>query len=190
MHVSVCFSGIESTWTSTEVVQEIVSTQHQKILLLTENCQFVELITKSRGGSSFCQQFQETFGWPHGRYRQLIKLCFICPSSTSTSKIIETCSSTGQYGIRSSCTHVPSEVVPKLIQFLKKIANLWGEIFAQILPFRAKSQSFANVASARNFCANLRPCGAQVFAKFVNFEILQFARNFSAFSAQFWRKFY
>ena len=31
-------------------------------------------------------------------------------------------------------------------QSLKKIAILWGAIFAQISPFRAKSQFFANFA--------------------------------------------
>jgi len=51
------------------------------------------------------------------------------------------------------------------IQSLKKTAILRDAIFAQIWPFRAKSQFFANFALARNFCANLGPCGAQIFRK-------------------------
>ena len=69
------------------------------------------------------------------------------------------------------------------MQSLKKIAILRRAIFAQILPFRAKSQFFANFALAHNFCANLWPCGAQFFAKFANFAICaQFARRYLTFS--------
>jgi len=64
-------------------------------------------------------------------------------------------------------------------QSLKKIAILQGAIFAQILPFRAKSQFFANFALARNFCANLRPCGVQFFAKVANFAICAKVFTFS-----------
>ena len=67
---------------------------------------------------------------------------------------------------------------PCIYQSLKKITILRGAIFAQISPFCAKSQFFTNFALVRNFCANLRPCGAQFFAKFANFAIcLQFARR-------------
>jgi len=70
-------------------------------------------------------------------------------------------------------------------QSLKKIAILQGAIFAQILPFRAKSQFFANFALVRNFCANLRPCGAQFFAKFANFTIYaQFVQRYLRFPAK------
>jgi len=48
---------------------------------------------------------------------------------------------------------------------------LRGTIFAQILPFRAKSQFFANFALERNFCANLRLAERNFFAKFANFAI-------------------
>jgi len=65
------------------------------------------------------------------------------------------------------------------IQSLKKIAILRGAIFVQISPFRTKSQFFANFALARNFCANLWPCGAQFFAKFANFAICAKILTFS-----------
>jgi len=57
---SVCFREIEFTWTSFEVVQETASSQDQQVLL-TENYQSVEFITEPCCGSSFCQQFHETF---------------------------------------------------------------------------------------------------------------------------------
>ena len=66
-------------------------------------------------------------------------------------------------------------------QSLKKIAILRGAIFAQISPFRAKSQFFANFASACNFCANFGKFGQICNLAEGNFsqnsQILQFARN-------------
>jgi len=103
--VSVCFPWIEFTviWSKYfisrfakrlikylfEAIQETVSSQRQKILLFTENnYQFAEFIAKPCCDSYFRQQFKETFRWLHGRYGQLMKLCFICPSSsTSTSSM-------------------------------------------------------------------------------------------------------
>jgi len=78
---------------------------------------------------------------------------------------------------RKFCTNDTST---QLNQSLKKIAILRGAIFAQISPFRAKSQFFANALS-RNFCANLRPRKAQ-FSH--SSQILQFARRYLRFPAK------
>ena len=52
---------------------------------------------------------------------------------------------------------VPEENHDLAAQFLRK--------------FRLFAQFFANFALAHNVCTNLRPCGAQFFAKFANFAI-------------------
>jgi len=61
-------------------------------------------------------------------------------------------------------------------QSLQKIAILRSAIFAQILPFRAKSQFFANFALVHNFCGNLRACGVQFFANFAFFPVMSATR--------------
>jgi len=60
------------------------------------------------------------------------------------------------------------------VQSLKKIAILRGTIFAQISPFRAKSQFFANFALARNF-SQICDLAGPIFSR--SSQILQFARN-------------
>jgi len=79
--------------------------------------------------------------------------------------------------------------------------DLAGGIFCANFAFSRKIAIFRKFCLGAQFLrkfgqiwANLRPCGAQLFAKFANFAICaqfaQIARNFSAFSVQFERKFY
>ena len=65
-----------------------MSPKCQKILFLTEDCQLLELIAEVCRGGSVREQLQELSGQIFHRYGQPIKLCFLCPSSTSTSTSI------------------------------------------------------------------------------------------------------